>query len=71
MATKSKKQQRQRGYTLLEYCAGAAVMAGILFTTLDSLREKFGTLTTAIGTWATARAMDLNRTSGTAGQGNG
>ena len=34
---KQQQMKAQKGYTLLEYCAGAAIIAGILWTGLNSL----------------------------------
>jgi Flp pilus assembly pilin Flp len=52
--------QKERGYTLLEYCAGAAIIAGILFTALQNLGGSLGTLLDAVATWSTSRAGDLS-----------
>jgi len=54
---KMKKQnKKQQGYTLLEYCAGAAIIAGILWTALNTMSTNMSTLLTNVGTWATSRA---------------
>lgn len=53
-------RREQRGYTLLEYCAGAAIIAGILWGALNTLGGNLNTLLEGIGTWATQRADDLN-----------
>ena len=54
------KNRRQRGYTLLEYCAGAAVIAGILWTALNALGGNLSGLLNAVGGWATARTGEIN-----------
>ncbi len=52
----SKKQRKnERGYTLLEYCAGAAIIASILWTALNSLGGDLSALLGAVGGWANAR----------------
>lgn len=45
----------QRGYTLLEYCAGAAIIAGILWTALNSLGGDLQGLLNSVGQWAQSR----------------
>jgi len=52
--------QKERGYTLLEYCAGAAIIAGILFTALQNLGGSLTTLLDAVGNWSSSRAGDLS-----------
>lgn len=47
--------KRERGYTLLEYCAGAAIIAGILWTALSNLGTDLQGLLDAVGTWANSR----------------
>lgn len=47
--------KRQRGYTLLEYCAGAAIIAGILWTALDNLGADLVDLLNAVGVWSERR----------------
>ena len=54
--------RRQRGYTLLEYCAGAAVVATVLWGALQSMGNNFQSLTAAIGSWAKVRAGDITAT---------
>jgi len=47
---------REKGYTLLEYCAGAAIITGILWVALNGLGENLSTLLQRVGQWATARS---------------
>jgi len=47
--------KRERGYTLLEYCAGAAIIAGILWTALSTLGTDLSNLLGAVGDWANTR----------------
>lgn len=53
------KNKKVRGYTLLEYCAGAAIIAGILWTALNALGADLQTLLAAIGSWARTRAQGI------------
>jgi Flp pilus assembly pilin Flp len=50
-----KVTKQQRGYTLLEYCAGAAIVAGVLWTALDGLGDNISDLLDAVGEWAQNR----------------
>jgi Flp pilus assembly pilin Flp len=45
----------ERGYTLLEYCAGAAIIAGILWTALSNLGTDLSGLLDAVGAWSNSR----------------
>ncbi|RMG40652.1 MAG: hypothetical protein D6719_10330 [Candidatus Dadabacteria bacterium] len=54
-----KNSQQERGYTLLEYCAGAAIIAGILWVALSSLGNNVSNLLNNVGTWATERANGI------------
>jgi Flp pilus assembly pilin Flp len=47
--------KRERGYTLLEYCAGAAIIAGILWTALSNLGTDLTGLLDAVGAWSNSR----------------
>ena len=51
--------KRERGYTLLEYCAGAAIIASILWTALNSLGGDLSSLLGAVGGWANARQGEV------------
>ena len=50
---------KERGYTLLEYCAGAAIIGGILWTALNGLGGDIQGLLNAVGQWSTARAGEI------------
>jgi Flp pilus assembly pilin Flp len=54
------KCKEQRGYTLLEYCAGAAVVAGIIFAALEAMGGQLSGYLGAIGDWATRRAAEVS-----------
>ena len=56
---KQRSAKRQRGYTLLEYCAGAAIIAGILWTALSVLGGNLSGLLQAVGQWAVARTGEI------------
>ena len=50
---------RDRGYTLLEYCAGAAIITGILWVALNGVGTNLSTLLQRVGQWATARSTTI------------
>ena len=57
----SKKNRRdEKGYTLLEYCAGAAIIAGILWTALNALGGNLSDLLAAVGEWAQRRSAGIS-----------
>jgi len=59
-------RRRERGYTLLEYCAGAAIIAGILWAALGRLGGDLSDLLDEIGTWANNRQGDIQNGGGNA-----
>ncbi len=46
-----KNLKNENGYTLLEYVAGAAIMASIVYFTLNQMRGGFEELLTNLGGW--------------------
>lgn len=58
-------RRKQKGYTLLEYAAGAAILMGILFTGLNAMGTGVQGLLTEIGNWAGQRKSDLSGTTTT------
>lgn len=54
-----RKTAEDSGYTLLEYCAGAAVIAGVVFGALHTLGGNMEALLAALGTWADNRAAEI------------
>lgn len=54
-AMRKSENKRERGYTLLEYCAGAAIIAGILWTSLSNLGTDLTGLLNAVGSWSNSR----------------
>ena len=49
----------ERGYTLLEYVAGAAIIGGIVFTALTSFGGDMAGFLGNLGSWAQARGSEL------------
>ena len=53
----NKNERRERGFTLLEYCAGAAIIAGVLWGTLTMFGTSLTGMMTSVSDWAsTVRA---------------
>ena len=57
----SLKSRLERGYTLLEYCAGAAIIASVLWLALNSLGGELSNLLTSVGSWARARSTEVQQ----------
>jgi Flp pilus assembly pilin Flp len=55
------KKRKSAGYTLLEYCAGAAIIAGVIWTALNTLGGDMRDLLNAIGSWAKGRTASVNQ----------
>ncbi len=53
------KARKQRGFALLEYCAGASVILVIIWVALNALGTNMSDLLSSIGGWATNRATDI------------
>lgn len=52
--------KKERGYTLLEYAVGAAVIMGIVITGLSGMAGQINSLFGAIGNWAAGQAGNIN-----------
>lgn len=57
---KTEQVKKMQGYTLLEYCAGAAIIAGILWTALNALGTDLSALLNAVGGWAKGRTTGIH-----------
>ncbi|MCB0329630.1 MAG: hypothetical protein KDD70_08200 [Bdellovibrionales bacterium] len=53
------KKRNQSGYALLEYCAGAAIVAGILWAALSTFGNSVGGLFDALSSWTNARTSEV------------
>jgi len=63
---KAPKRRKQLGYTLLEYCAGAAILGGIVYAGMTTMGGNLSGAFVNIGAWATERGNQMS-TSGTTG----
>ena len=54
------KRKNQKGYALLEYCAGAAIVAGILWAALSTFGNSVGGLFGALSDWTDARTSEVD-----------
>jgi Flp pilus assembly pilin Flp len=59
MRTMKGTKKNQRGYALLEYCAGAAILAAVMYAGLQSMGSQVSGLLTKVGTWAAARSAEI------------
>jgi hypothetical protein len=55
--------KREHGYALLEYCAGAAIIIGVLWVALNLLGHNLSGLLEALARWAAARTQEINSAS--------
>ena len=62
MIEKRKNTNKERGFTLLEYCAGAAMVMVVLFTAIGKVGTGADALLTNIGTRLTAEAAKIGGT---------
>lgn len=46
------KGKQEKGYTLLEYCAGAAILVSVLVGTLNTVQGSLKAFMDNISTWA-------------------
>ena len=54
----------ERGYTLLEYCAGAAVLLLVVYGALDAMGQNVDSLLRTIGDWAVQKNDDIRQQHG-------
>lgn len=55
-----KRGSDESGFTLLEYCTGAAVVVGVVWVALNALGDNLSEFLGAIGDWATTRTEEVN-----------
>ena len=53
------RTRREKGYTLLEYCAGAAIIAGIVWGAMNLLGNNLSGFLTGLGNWVNDRTSNL------------
>lgn len=58
MSNRSKKSQ-EKGFTLLEYCSGAALIAGVLWVALGVLGQNMSELLNGISSWVSRRNQEI------------
>ena len=63
------KRRDQRGITLLEYCAGAAILLGIIWGAMSLLGTNVSKLLASVAGWADREATTIDQNTG--GSGNG
>lgn len=53
-------ESQEQGFTLLEYCAGAAVIAGVVWVAMDQLGGSLAGLIENLAAWAASRGSDIS-----------
>jgi hypothetical protein len=53
------KFKAEQGYSLLEYAAGAAIIMGILYFSLNAMGTGVKDLMQSVGTWASQQKVNL------------
>lgn len=51
---------KNKGYALLEYSAGAAVVATVLWAAMGSMGNGISSMLNNIGSWAQSQAADID-----------
>lgn len=54
--------KKQRGFTLFEYCAGAAVILGVVWTAMSAMGTSMSDMINAIAKWTSDRAASISGT---------
>ena len=54
-----KSKSDDSGFTLLEYCAGAAVVACVVWAAVQTMGGNISDLLSSIGTWASNRSTEV------------
>lgn len=55
-------RRREKGFTLLEYCAGAAVIAGVVWIAIGGFGDSLQLMFSNLEGWVTDRASDIDYT---------
>jgi hypothetical protein len=65
-----KKNKKQKGFTLLEYTAGAAVIIGVVWVAVNAMGGSLRDVFDAISRWANGRVSQIdNGSAGGSGSG--
>lgn len=55
------QKKAERGFTLLEYCAGAVVMLTIVYVAMRGMGTNLADFMSAIGEWAKGRGDEIRQ----------
>lgn len=58
------RRRDQRGITLLEYCAGAAILLGIIWGAMSLLGTNVNKLLSSVAGWADRESTKIDDTTG-------
>lgn len=53
------EKKAEKGFTLLEYCAGAVVLLTIVYVAMRGMGTNLADFMTAIGEWSTKRGSEI------------
>ena len=54
------KNKKQKGFTLLEYTAGAAVIIGVVWLAVNTMGKSLSDVFESISVWANGRVTQIN-----------
>ena len=52
-------RRKERGFALLEYCAGATIILVVVWASVQAMGVNVGDMVSAIGEWASQRATEI------------
>ena len=55
------EKRAERGFTLLEYCAGAVVLLSIVYVAMRGMGSSLADFMSAIGDWAKGRGNEIRQ----------
>jgi Flp pilus assembly pilin Flp len=55
-------KKNERGFTILEYCAGAVVVMVVLWAAFDALGGNMRTFMQGVGSWLTKKGTQISST---------
>lgn len=71
MRNRNLRTAGERGYTLLEYCAGAAIIAGVVYGSLNMFGGSLNNFFTGLQGWVNDRSTMLSSSNTTGGSNDG
>jgi hypothetical protein len=53
------KNRKSAGFTLLEYCAGAAVVLSVVYVAFSTMGGNLSVLMESVGTWSSNKSQEI------------